>query len=329
MTSIDYLLSLELDIYYKVMELRQLRYFDMLAKTLSFSEASRKLYITQATLSQQIRQLEDELGHKLFERTSRKVTLTDQGEALLPLVQKTLEMSQQCVQAASDMRKELCGTLRVGVPFCFDEIVVMALKEFYKAHPKVKIVVVKKTAARLMEMLRAGMLDLVMAFKPMTESGDLQMKDLFSVQPHCIVRSDHYLAGRKSVTLADLHNYGLILPGVSHNARRSFDDFIKVDTSTLDVKMEIDEPEMLMDVVRATGLVGILAPVGLESGDQIRSGASPLLAIPIDGLDAPMTCCIIRLGNGLHKAAADAFSKILEEEVRFSPVTLPHVEKKM
>ena len=70
------------------MELRQLKYFVEVAMSLSFSEASRKLYITQGTISQQIRQLEDEMGTQLFDRTSQKIVLTEAGLEMLPLALK-------------------------------------------------------------------------------------------------------------------------------------------------------------------------------------------------------------------------------------------------
>lgn len=73
------------------MELRQLKYFLMVAKTLSFSEAAKRLYITQGTLSQQIKQLEDELGFQLFSRTSHSVALTEAGEKLLPAAKQTVD----------------------------------------------------------------------------------------------------------------------------------------------------------------------------------------------------------------------------------------------
>ena len=66
------------------MELRQLRYFVKTAETLNFSEASRALFITQSTLSQQIKQLELEIGAPLFMRDSRTVQLTEAGSELLP-----------------------------------------------------------------------------------------------------------------------------------------------------------------------------------------------------------------------------------------------------
>lgn len=73
------------------MELRQLKYFLMVAKTLSFSEAAKRLNITQGTLSQQIKQLEDELGFQLFSRTSHSVALTEAGEELLPAAKQTVD----------------------------------------------------------------------------------------------------------------------------------------------------------------------------------------------------------------------------------------------
>src|SRR5690242_14796897 len=64
------------------MELRHLRYFDALAEALNFTRAAQRLHVTQSTLSHQIRQLEDELGHPLFDRTTKKVAMTEAGEVL-------------------------------------------------------------------------------------------------------------------------------------------------------------------------------------------------------------------------------------------------------
>lgn len=300
------------------MELRQLKYFATLASVLSFSEASRKLFITQATLSQQIRQLEEELGHRLFERTSRKVRLTGEGEALLPLVNKTLQLSQQCTQLAFSMKAELVGTLKVGVTYCFDDCVISTIKEFYRLHPKVKLVIFRQTASVLMQMLRKRELDLVLAFKPTEGLPSFQMIPLFTVQPRAIFRADHPLAVKPGVSVDDIRKYGLILPGESQNERRSFDEFIRVDTTDLDVRMEIDDPSMLVDAVLATGLVGILAPVGSGSIKYLYRQPSILKSIPIDGLDAPMTCCVQRLKSEIRKPLEEEFIRVLQEELSFA-----------
>ena len=75
------------------MELRQLRYFAKAAETLSFSEAARALNVAQSTLSQQVKQLEDELGVTLFERGPHSISLTEPGERLLPMVMRTIHLS--------------------------------------------------------------------------------------------------------------------------------------------------------------------------------------------------------------------------------------------
>ncbi|MDE5726811.1 MAG: LysR family transcriptional regulator, partial [Duncaniella sp.] len=104
------------------MELRQLRYFVKTAETLNFSEASRALNIAQSTLSQQIRQLEDELDVKLFERNSHAMYLTEAGSELLPLALQTVRDATACTDRMHDLQKMLAGTLNIGVTYSFSPI---------------------------------------------------------------------------------------------------------------------------------------------------------------------------------------------------------------
>ena len=99
------------------MELRQLKYFVNVAETNSFSEASRLLNITQSTLSQQIKQLENELGVVLFERSSHRVCLTDVGEAFLPEAKRTLHAADVCIDRMNDIRDLKAGCLNIGSTF--------------------------------------------------------------------------------------------------------------------------------------------------------------------------------------------------------------------
>ena len=93
------------------MELRQLKYFIKTAETLNFSEAARSLYITQSTLSQQVRTLEDELGCPLFHRDSHSVVLTEYGERMLPLARQTVIDADTCIDCGA-----CAGTCPVGAP---------------------------------------------------------------------------------------------------------------------------------------------------------------------------------------------------------------------
>lgn len=309
------------------MELRQLKYFVVLARTLSFSEAARQLYITQGTLSQQIQQLEFELGHMLFDRTSRKVRLTTAGEELLPLAAKTIEDSVRCEQKMRDIRKEMCGTLRIGTAFCFDEYIVATIKDFQRRYPKVRLSLVKRKASDLIPMLRNDELDVALAFKPTAECEDLCIEELFVSKPMAIMRRDHPLADRKTICFSDLPDYGLIIPGTSLNARHSFDSFLKVDTTELDIRMEIDDADLMLDVIRATGLLGVVAPVGLDGlciedehsgvGSETPGNPGEMIARPIEGLDSPMPCCVHTLRRAIPKASRDSFIEVLRENIRY------------
>lgn len=85
------------------MELRQLRYFIKLAEMLNYSAASRELFITQSTLSQQIINLEGEFGVRLFNRNSHAVSLTPAGETLVPLAQATLAAADRCRKSMEEL----------------------------------------------------------------------------------------------------------------------------------------------------------------------------------------------------------------------------------
>ena len=101
------------------MELRQLRYFVNAAEQLSFSDAAKLLNIAQSTLSQQVRQLEDELGVQLFERNSHAISLTEAGAELLPFARRTLHEADSCVARIHDLDQLLAGTLNIGVTYSF------------------------------------------------------------------------------------------------------------------------------------------------------------------------------------------------------------------
>lgn len=101
------------------MEFRQLRYFVKVAQLCSFSEASKALFISQSTLSQQIKQLEDELGVELLVRDSRHVALSDYGEQYLPYAKQVLKDVDASAERMKDVRELNIGTLNVGATYTF------------------------------------------------------------------------------------------------------------------------------------------------------------------------------------------------------------------
>jgi DNA-binding transcriptional LysR family regulator len=142
------------------MELRHLRYFVAVAETLSFSQAARRLHLAQPPLSAQIRTLEDELGTMLFVRSSRGVTLSDAGRALLPTARETLDAARRAAESARSVASGETGTLRVGLISPAATVGVAArLARFHAAHPRVQLKVRFEDGATLQRLLQAGLLD--------------------------------------------------------------------------------------------------------------------------------------------------------------------------
>lgn len=286
-----------------------MNYFVTVAEELNFSRAAEKLFITQGTLSQQIKQLEGELGSDLFVRTSHSVVLTEAGEELLPLAKKTLEDSANCQLRMNDLRKALAGTLNIGVTHSFAELVSGTVKDFLKEHRGVKLNIFYKTATELHDMLRNGNLDLIVAFKPAINYDGIVSEPFFQCKLSAIMRKDHPLSERDSVTMEELSRYGLVLPGGGLQARKAFDRFIDVDTSRLDVRIELNEPNIIMDIIEHSSMVSILSTLAIHYNNA-------LVAKPIEGIDRTMTACVHYLRDTYRKRSATVFTQMLLESIQ-------------
>jgi LysR family cyn operon transcriptional activator len=121
------------------MELRQLKYFITSADTLNFTEAARQCFITQSTLSQQIKQLETELGVQLFERIGKRVFLTETGRDFLPYARQTVADADYGVQRIKDMENLKTGRLCIGTTFGLSALITDAIARFSEQYPEVHL----------------------------------------------------------------------------------------------------------------------------------------------------------------------------------------------
>lgn len=288
------------------MDLRQMKYFVKVAETLNFSEASKELCITQSTLSQQINQMERELGQKLFQRNSHEVHLTEAGDALLPYVWRCLGAASECYERATDLSKMLTGSLNIGVTYSFSSIMTEAVVDFLKQYPHVKINICHQTMETLMEKLLHHQLDLVLAFKPENENSKVSSEPIFSNCLTAVVDSYHPLAAKKMVTLDDLARYPLAMPSRGLQARNLFDQLTEGRSDALHVKIEINNVQMLLHLIQDSRYATILSASTVIN-------ASGLKAIPIDLKGNKMTGCIHTLAESYQKNSAREFIRMVKE----------------
>lgn len=190
------------------MELRHLRYFIGVAEELHFARAAARLGISQPPLSQQIGQLEAELGVKLFERTSRSVTLTTAGAAFLPAARATLEQADRAVNVARRAARGELGELNLGfnasAPFV--PLIARSIFAFRQAWPDVKLNLTEVAGRAQPTALMDHALDacFVRSIRRPEICDNIQVTPILSERLFVAMRPDHRLAGLDPLHLRDL-----------------------------------------------------------------------------------------------------------------------------
>ncbi len=290
------------------MELRQLKYFIRVAECLNFSEAAKESCISQSTLSQQIKQLEQELGSELFLRNSRTVALTEAGMELLPYARTTIKDADACIERIRDLKDILTGTMNIGVTYSFSPILTETIFSFIKKYPKVKLNIFYKPMSELMDMLRDRKVDFVLAFKPSAPMEGIESHILFQNFLAAIVSSTHSLATEKKVSLEQIAQYGIALPSKGLQARNMLDKVLERYKFNLKARIELNDPDILLNLVRQSNLVTVLAEASIHNERGVK-------AVPIDIPDNEMVGCVHTLEDSYRKHSMLEFIKMLCQSV--------------
>lgn len=289
------------------MELRQLKYFVKVAELLNFSEAAKALCITQSTLSQQIKQLEGELGAPLLERSSHQVALTEAGRAVLPDARHALASAQLCAERINDLSHLAAGTLNMGVTYSFSPILTETISAFMKKYPRVKLNVFYEPMSELMELLKERQIDFALAFRPNRAMEGVESHLLFQSYLAAIVSSDHPLAARSRLSLQELAAYDIALPAKGLQARNALDEQ-GLQLPKLRVRIELNEVNILLKLIRESTMVTVLAEATIHNETGVR-------AIPLDLPHGEMVGCVHTLRAAYRKHSMQEFVRLLGESL--------------
>lgn len=256
------------------MELRQLKYFKEACERQNFSEAARVLHISQSTLSQQIKQLEDELDVLLFDRIGKRIVPTEAGRAFLPYAARAMRDADDGRQIIRDLKGIETGVLHIGVTYSMSPLLIAALELFSKAHPKVRVEVTFATSEELLKRLDGNGPDFVLSFRPEGLTDELETVPLFSSRLQFIVHRLHPLAGLSSVTLKRLSQTPLILPARGFATRKKIEELCRKHNLTLNVGVEIDDVHTIVHALK-TGQWGTILTQAAVRGEP------DLVQIPI------------------------------------------------
>jgi DNA-binding transcriptional LysR family regulator len=195
------------------MELRHIRYFLAVAEELNFTRAAARVGIGQPPLSQQIKDLEAEIGAPLFRRLAQGAELTAAGQAFLEQVQGVMPQVERAKLAARRAARGEIGLLRVGftASAAFNPVVPGAIRSFRRSYPDVGLSLEEANTTRLVGGLNAGELDVVFLRPGSAGTDGLQLR-LLSEEPMLVVLpSSHPAAASDQVELTRLRNDPFIL----------------------------------------------------------------------------------------------------------------------
>ncbi len=206
------------------MELSQLKYYVTIAETLSFTKAAGVLRVSQPALSYQMRQLEIELGTKLFSRAHRKIALTPDGQLFLPLAQIVLYRADEAMRVMKEHLGVEAGEVRMGAnPSMAAYVVPRLLASFRRDFPRVTVQLEEGGDLELQRAVIDGTIDFAVVTAPGVPQ-TLDVTPLGADEVLLAVPAQHRLAGRTTVNLAELAEEEFVFPTKSFNIYAQFVD---------------------------------------------------------------------------------------------------------
>ena len=286
------------------MEIRQLRAFVAIAESGTFTAGAARVHVTQAAISMQIRQLESEIGARVFVRAPRHVILTEAGEQLLRRARHILREHDAALDEIAELAGAERGRLRIGSAsaMVLTEPLPAILKELRKQHPAAEISVVSGTSEVLVDQILAGEVDIAFVSLPVDVRG-IKTERLSEDQLVAIASPRHRLAKQKTVSAYTLAGERLILGERGGNTRRLIDQFFAQAGVTIRVAMELSRQQAIRRMVEEDMGVGIVPLQSVK--DDVEKGR--LVRWWIEGAEINWELGIAQLSNGYDSPIMQKF----------------------
>ncbi|MEV7601222.1 LysR family transcriptional regulator [Kitasatospora sp. NPDC089797] len=255
------------------LELRQLEYFVAVVEERNFTRAAARLHVVQSAVSAGLKALERQLRAELVHRTSREVSLTEAGRALLPRARDTLAAARAAVDAVDEVRGGIQGEVRVGVMSSLPDIdLPAALGRMRADHPRVRVRLSHRPGGSrdLADDLAAGRLDLALLSEPGPAGNRLRLTPLVSVGMRLVVAPTHPLAGRGTAALAELADDVFVDFPIGYGSRSIVDRAFAAAGQSRYVSVEVANAEAATAYVRQGLGVAILPDAYIDPGPALR-----------------------------------------------------------
>jgi DNA-binding transcriptional LysR family regulator len=290
---------------------RQLQIFEAAARSLSFSRAAQELHLTQPAVSMQVRQLEHFAGVGLFERTGRRLHLTDAGEELVVHARAVLRALEDADEAFAARKGLRGGRVRLAVVSTAKYFAPRLIARFTQTHPGVQIRLQVDNRESVVRTLAANDLDLALMGRPPDEI-DLDARP-FADHPHVVIAPpQHPLAHRRRVPIEALSGEVFLVRELGSGTRTAMERFFQERGLSLRVGMEMPSNETIKQAVMAgLGLSFIsMHTIALE----LSAGALGVVRAP--GLPVVRQWYVLHRKEKRLAPAAEAFKEFVLQHGR-------------
>ena len=290
------------------MELRHLKYFVAVADELSFTKGAEKLRIAQPSLTRQIKDLEEELGVQLLDRTKKRVLLTRQGEYFLQGAKRLLGYSAEIVQSLHDLDRKTGAMVNIGyVPNPFHRALPATLTQFEKNFPEISVNLFGMAPNDQVSAIKAGKLDLgFIGLVPPTNEPELQVQFVASYPAVLLLPRRHPLAKKSIVELARVGSLSFI--GLSEKCYPGYERWLRLSCEKAGLRCKIlqtaETESHLLQAIRS-GLGVALLP------DQIKDALHENIVIkPVKSVESFSSSVVWKKTN--QSPALKSYLEVLE-----------------
>jgi DNA-binding transcriptional LysR family regulator len=283
-------------------DINQLEVLVTVARERSFSRAAEALGRTQPAVSQAVRRLEEEIGEKIFDRSSKDGTLTAAGEVLIDHAQHILNLRNSAVRSLRELRELQEGKVTISANEHTVFYLLPVIAEFRRAHPNVKVEVRRGVASRIPREVTSRDVELgVVSFAP--DDRSIKAVPVMTDSLVMIVARDHRFAGEEMISINDLSEETLI----AHNARSPYRQKVieafERNRTRMNIAIELPSLEAIKKLVERGAGVALVPRLTAE--EEISS--KTLCAVRIRELRLERKLHIIYRRNSVLSHAASAF----------------------
>jgi LysR family transcriptional regulator, cyn operon transcriptional activator len=290
------------------MLLRHIRYLLAVAEHRNFTRAAEALHVSQPTLSQQIRQLEEMLDAQLFDRSGRTVRLTDAGEAYVRYAQRALQDLDAGKRAIHDVQELTRGSLRLAMTPTFTAYLIGPLLEKYnRRYPNITLSVIEMSQERMEVLLSEDELDVGIAFND-TQSPDIEAQELFVEALAMMVGKTHPHAKRRdALTPREFRDEALVLLNRDFATRHYIDRYCRQHSIAPRIMIEANSISAVIELVSRSKLATILPA-------DIAREHKELCLVDLKPAPPKRTAALLLRKEAYRSAATQAFIALASED---------------